>query len=117
MLQTVRTANDVLVGATRVAGGRVVKALGEGLLLTFPASRSREAVGALRSARDAADAVWKAFDPECELQVKCTIGEVLVDAAAYSGDASHDVYGSTLHELFKAKASAFLVLPALSAQL
>jgi class 3 adenylate cyclase len=113
-LRTARAANVPFVTAATSVDGRVVKTLGEGILLCFPAARARDAVSALRSARDQASVIWKQLDPRCDVQVKMTIGDVLTGAVGAAADRRFDVYGRTLHELFKAPATEFVLLPELA---
>jgi class 3 adenylate cyclase len=113
-LHTARAANVPLVAATILANGRVVKMLGEGMLLSFPADQAQEAVAALRTARDQASAIWQQFDRRCNVQVKMTIGNVLAGATGAPADLRFDVYGHALHELFKVPASEFVLLPELA---
>ena len=113
-LRTARAANNQLITAASSVGGRVVKMLGEGMLLAFPADRAPEAVAALRTARDQASAVWQQLDRRCHVQVKMTIGNVLTGAIGAPGDLRFDVYGHALHELFKAPAADFALLPELA---
>jgi class 3 adenylate cyclase len=114
-LRTARAANVPLIEATISADGRLVKMLGEGMLLAFPADRAEEAVTGLRSARDQATAIWQRFDPRCYVQVKMNVGNVLVGAIGAPADLRLDVYGHVLHQLFKAPAAEFTLLSELAA--
>jgi class 3 adenylate cyclase len=103
-----------LIAVARSVDGRVVKMLGEGMLLAFPADRAPEAVAALRSARDQASALWQQLDRRCYVQVKMTIGNVLAGAIGAPADLRFDVYGHALHQLFKAPVTDFALLPELA---
>ena len=116
-LRVVRAAHAEVADAAAAAGGTVVKALGDGLLLAFPAERAREAVAALRVARERAGAVWRAFDARCEVQVRATVGTVLRGPLGPPGDARPDVYGDALNRLFKVPPAPLALTPELEALL
>jgi class 3 adenylate cyclase len=103
--------------AAASAGGVVVKALGDGLLLAFPPDRAREAVAALRAARERAGAVWRAFDGRCEVQVRATVGTVLRGSLGPPGDPRPDVYGDALNRLFALPPAPLALTPELEALL
>src|SRR5829696_5222499 len=48
--------------AALAAGGRVIKVIGDGVLVIFPHDRAREAVVALRAVQARATARWHALD-------------------------------------------------------
>src|SRR5579859_485347 len=116
-LDAAREANAVVRDAVDRVGGRVIKSLGGGLLLAFPVDRAREAVSALQAARAHANLVWRAFDSGCEMHVTATVGTVLVGDLGLVPDQTRDVWGLAVHELFKEKASGFVLLPDLKALL
>jgi class 3 adenylate cyclase len=116
-LDVARAANAEIRVAVAAVAGRVIKSLGEGLLLSFPADRVRDAVNALRTAREKANDIWRAFDSRCEMHVKVTMGTVLVGSLGLADDSRPDVWGLALHKLFKQHASGFVLLPELAAAL
>jgi class 3 adenylate cyclase len=115
-LGVVRAAHAAMAASCAAAGGEVVKALGDGLLVAFPAARAREAVEALRAGRERADALWRALDARCAVQVRATAGTVLRGPLA-PGDARPDVYGDALNRLFKLPPAPLLLTPELEALL
>jgi len=54
--------------------GRIIKVIGDGILVVFPVSRAREAVAALRRFQSSATALWSEIDPSCRAQVKVGVG-------------------------------------------
>ncbi len=98
-------------------GGRVVKVIGDGVLLTFPLPRAKEAVAALRQLQAAGTALWSAFDSACKVRIKVDSGTVATGMMGPPGAEHFDVYGTALNELFRAPGGAFTVLPALAVAL
>jgi class 3 adenylate cyclase len=97
--------------AVSAIDGRVIKVLGDGMLLAFPISRARDAINVLRRAQQDANALWRGFDEGCRVQVKVTAGEVLVGKLGAPGEERFDVYGDTLNMLFKPPWDDFLIAP------
>ena len=96
-LEVAKSANAVIVEAVATAEGRVIKSLGEGLLVTFPSSRMRDAVNALRAAREKANEIWRSFDSRCELHATMTIGTAITGRLGLTHNGSEDVLGLTVH--------------------
>ncbi len=95
--------------------GRIIKVIGDGILVVFPVSRAREAVAALRGFQSSATALWSELDPGCRAQVKVGVGKVATGPFGPPGDERFDVYGNALNQLFKAPAAEFFVTPELAA--
>lgn len=115
--RVIREVAAVYARAAAWAGGEVVKGMGDGLLLAFPPGRARDAVAALREAREEADRLWRAFDRGCAAQVRATAGTVLRGTFGPPGDARPDIYGDVLNRLFKTAPASFTVTPELEALL
>jgi len=103
--------------ATRAAGGRVIKVIGDGVLLTFPIGRAREAVSALQGMQRESAKLWTAFDPGCRVQLKMGAGPVVAGTMGPPDDQRFDVYGDTLNRLFKMPPEEFLISPEVRALL
>ncbi|MEX2180314.1 MAG: hypothetical protein WD801_16485 [Gemmatimonadaceae bacterium] len=116
-LEVARAANALVRAAVDGAHGRVIKSLGEGLLMAFPANSAREAVAALQAVREKAGAVWRAFDPGCDMHVKVTVGSVLVGDLGLLSEPTPDVWGLAVHDLFKDRGTGLVLLPDLQALL
>lgn len=107
-----------LVGeAVALSEGKVVKVMGDGVLVVFPLGRAQEAVEALRILQSSATALWSEFDVRCRLQVKVGSGPLASGAMGPPGAERFDVYGTALNNLFKAPAGDFVVMPDLAALL
>jgi class 3 adenylate cyclase len=102
--------------ATAVApgGGRVVKVMGDGVLVVFPLTRAREAVDALRVVQSSGSALWSLLDARCRVVVKVGAGSLASGAMGPPGDERFDVYGTALNNLFKAPPGEFVVTPELA---
>src|ERR687896_2131401 len=73
-VEVLRDYYALLAEACRVADGRVVKVIGDGVLLAFPPDRPDAASRALRSGQGAAARRWAAFDGRCRVTVKAVTG-------------------------------------------
>jgi len=107
----------LIAAAAAVADGRVVKVIGDGVLVVFPGSRPREAVAALRSLQAPATGLWSGFDPGCRVCIKVGAGPVAAGMMGAPGAEQFDVYGAALNDLFKAPGGEFVVMPELAAAL
>ncbi|SRR6266576_1349911 len=101
----------------RASQGRIVKVIGDGILVVFPVSQAREAVDALRRFQSSGNALWSEVDPGCRVQVKVGVGELATGPFGPPGDERFDVYGNALNQLFKAPAAEFFVTPELAEKL
>ena len=99
------------------AGGRVVKVMGDGMLVTFPIDRVREAVETLRSLQAKGTSLWRGFDERCHVEVKVDAGEVVCGLFGPPGDERPDIYGDALNRLFKAPWGEFMLTPKVEALL
>ena len=97
--------------AVNDASGRIVKALGDGVLASFPPEALREAAGALRELQAAGTARWQAYDPRCRVQVRLGQGTVLAGVFGPPGHEAYDIYGNALSQLFKLPPGDFVLSP------
>lgn len=97
--------------AAGAAGGRFIKAMGDGVLLSFPIDRAVPAVEALRGFRERGTELWQAFDERCQVQVKVGAGTVQCGLMGAPGAERFDLAGSALNALFKAAWSEFYISP------
>jgi class 3 adenylate cyclase len=97
--------------AARMAGGRVIKPIGDAVLLTFPLDRAKDAVHALQYLQARGTALWARLDEQCCVQVKVGAGPVQCGPLGAPGDERYDVVGEALNSLFKAPSSDFYVSP------
>jgi class 3 adenylate cyclase len=87
--------------AAGAADGRFVKAMGDGVLLAFPAERAEAAVAALRELQERGTTLWRHFDERCHVQVKGRVLSVLAGLLGAPGEERFDVVGDELNKLFK----------------
>ena len=103
--------------AVRPSEGRVVKVIGDGVLVVFPLHRASDAVQALRGVQSSANALWEAVDPRCRVQIRVGSGAVATGAMGPPGAERFDIYGTALNDLFKMPAGDFVITPELAARL
>ena len=101
--------------ATAASDGRVVKVMGDAVLLTFPVNRAADAVRALRSTQQKATSLWRRFDDQCHTQVKVGAGPVMCGMLGAPGQERFDIIGSALNALFKAPRGDFEIAPEVGA--
>jgi class 3 adenylate cyclase len=105
----------LVASAIAPAGGRVVKVMGDGVLVAFPHARANEAVALCRDLQAAATTHWQAFDPRCRARVVLGAGPVLSGRFGPPGQEVDDLFGHTLNQLFRASAGEFVLLPSIEA--
>ena len=97
--------------------GRVVKVMGDGVLVVFPAARARQAAEALRLVQSSGTALWSAFDARCRVQVRAGAGRLACGAMGPPGEQRFDVYGTPLNDLFKLPSGDFVTTSELASLL
>ena len=97
--------------AVNPAGGRIIKVMGDGVLITFPVDRGREAIHALQELQIDESARLRQFDERCHLQVKVTVGQVACGDLGPPGDERFDIVSDALNQLVKAPWSDFELTP------
>lgn len=108
-VEQLRRFYTLAASVVRQADGRVVKVIGDGVIISFPARRAKEAVRALHVLQDDGNEQWKRFDDRCRVQVRAGYGEVFAGALGPAGDERPDIYGDALNRLFKQPAGDFVI--------
>ena len=106
-----------VAASVRASGGRVVKVMGDGMLLAFSAAETQVALAALRSAQQEGNRLWQAFDARCGVAVRVSAGSVLVGTFGPPGDERPDLFGDALNQLFKSPTGPFVLTPQVEALL
>jgi adenylate cyclase len=91
---------DVAARFAAAAGGRVVKWMGDGVLLAFPDGAARSAISALEEFRSAASELWRDFDANCAVEINVHVGRVAAGDFGQGVDRHFDVVGKAVNELF-----------------
>jgi adenylate cyclase len=99
--------------AAEAAGGKLVKPMGDAVLMVFPVEQARPAVAALQDLKQKADACWFEICPGSRLQIKAHAGPVTCGLMGAAGDKRFDVIGRTVNDLFLRPREEFAVSPAL----
>lgn len=94
------------------AEGRVVKVMGDGMLLAFPRNRAADAVAVCQQLQSTTTAHWRAFDPRCRARVVIGAGQVLIGRFGPPGAETDDLFGHALNQLFRAPPGELVLLPA-----
>jgi len=95
------------------ARGRVIKFMGDGALVTFPAEAPANAVGALRALRREVEA-WLAEHPIGEwVAVRAHLGCVACGELGTADDRRYDIIGHAVVELFRMTYAGFELSAAL----
>ena len=112
-VETLARYYSLVANTIRHSQGRVIKVIGDGILITAPVSHAAGVVADLRSAQQAATNLWQLFDQRCRVQVKVGTGRLISGFFGPAGQERDDVYGDALNQLFKLPAADFVVSPAL----
>jgi len=119
-LQTAAVLSDyytLVAAAVAPMDGRVVKVMGDGVLVVFPSERFAEAVDGLAVLQTSATALWSKLDARCRVQVRVGAGPLVAGSMGPPGDQRYDVYGTALNDLFKEPAHDFVVTSDLARRL
>jgi class 3 adenylate cyclase len=92
---------DVAERFAAVAGGRVVKCMGDGVLFAFPESAARSALSALEEFRSAASELWHDVDSTCGVELNVHVGRVAAGDFGRGVDRRFDIVGKAVNELFR----------------
>ena len=107
----------LVAAASAESGGRVVKVMGDGMLIAFPIARAVDAVAACRQLRVVATGHWREFDARCNARVVMTAGPVLSGQFGPPGHEAPDLFGHILNQLFRAPAGEVVFLASIDALL
>jgi|SRR5262245_20593385 len=83
--------------AIQEAGGRVVKFVGDGAVITFAEDRVDQGVEALLALKDSVDRAMARRGWECRLIAKAHFGRVVAGPFGPARDKRHDVIGKTVN--------------------
>lgn len=117
MFDTLQAYYALAAEVATAAGGRFIKPIGDGVLVSFPADRAVAAVRALRTFQERGSTLWHSFDERCHVQLKVGVGMVHCGLMGAPGAERFDLVGDALNALFKAAWSDFYVSPELAALL
>lgn len=117
MFDVLRAYYALAAEAATGAGGRFIKPMGDGVLMTFPLDRAAAAIQVLRTFQERAGELWHAFDERCRVQVKVGAGTVHCGRLGPPGAERVDIVGDALNALFKEPWSDFHVTPDVTALL
>ncbi len=107
----------VVAREAATTGGRVIKGMGDGVLLTFPANDLQSVVKVLRRLQMKANGLWQKFDRRCQVQVKVGIGTVISGMLGVPGEERPDIIGDALNTLIKAPWGNFAITAELADRL
>jgi class 3 adenylate cyclase len=97
--------------------GRIVKAMGDGILAVFSVTRVKDIDRELRELQRSGTILWRTYDPRCKLQIKVGAGTLMAGEFGPPGQEAFDVYGDALNQLFKAPLADYFVTEAVAALL
>jgi class 3 adenylate cyclase len=107
----------VVASEAAKAGGRFIKGMGDGTLLTFPADDPHAVLETLRDLQMKANDLWQQFDRQCHVQLKVGIGTVVSGMLGAPGEERHDIIGDALNKLIKAPWNDFEITAELASRL
>jgi len=86
-----------VAAAIALAGGRLVKFVGDGALVVFPAEAADTALQALLELKPAIDAFFEQRGWDCRANVKVHFGSVVAGPFGAAGDKRFDLLGKTVN--------------------
>ena len=99
--------------SVRRVSGRIIKVIGDGVIVAFPVSQARVAIKNLRSLQEDGTSQWQLFDQRCRLQVKVGAGSLIGGLLGPPSQKREDLYGHALNQLFKLPSGDFVVSAAM----
>jgi class 3 adenylate cyclase len=112
-VETLTSYYALVDDSVRGASGRVIKVIGDGVIVAFPLSHARDAVANLHSLQQDGTQLWQRFDQRCRLQVKIGSGSVISGLLGPPGQEREDLYGDALNQLFRLPSGDFVVSSAM----
>jgi class 3 adenylate cyclase len=97
LADTIDAYYEQVGAAVQAAGGRVVKFVGDGVLIVFPEEGVDRGVEMLLALKDAVDAAMAARRWECRLAAKAHFGPTIAGPFGIAGDKRFDVLGKTVN--------------------
>lgn len=97
LADTIDTYYEEVGAAVAEAGGRVVKFVGDGVLIAFPEDRVDRGVETLLALKDSIDASMARRGWECRLVAKAHFGTVIAGPFGAAGDKRPDVIGKAVN--------------------
>lgn len=97
LADTIDAYYEEVAAAVQEAGGRVVKFVGDGVLIAFPEGRVDQGVETLLALKDSVDASMARRGWECRLVAKAHFGHVIAGPFGAAGDKRPDVIGKTVN--------------------
>lgn len=107
----------VVASEAAKAGGGLIKGMGDGTLLAFPANEPDAVIKSLRGLQTKANSLWQQFDKRSHVQVKVGVGTVVAGMLGPPGEERQDIIGDALNALIKAPWSNFEISPELADRL
>jgi class 3 adenylate cyclase len=83
--------------AVQAAGGRIVKFIGDGVLIVFEADQVDRGVEALLGLKESIDRLMTQRGWECRLVAKAHFGTAIAGLFGVAGDKHHDVIGKAVN--------------------
>ena len=109
MFQALQRCYTLVADEVTRAGGNVIKFMGGGAPLSFPADSPGGVAKSLRALGSEGTNLWRNFDEACSLQVKVEIGTVVEGMLGPRGDERLDIIGGVLNSLIKSPWDDFFV--------
>ena len=90
-------------------GGRIVKFIGDSVLIVFPEDIARQAVKTLRVLKDRVDSWLSNQSLNCRIRVKAHLGPVVYGKLGPEAEKRFDVFGITVNETARLKGEDFTI--------
>jgi adenylate cyclase len=97
LAETIDAYYERVGAAVKDAGGRVVKFVGDGVLIAFPEDRVDRGVEMLLGLKDSVDALMAQRGWDCRLVAKAHFGTAVAGAFGLRGDKHWDVIGKAVN--------------------
>jgi class 3 adenylate cyclase len=93
------------------AGGTVIKCMGDGMLLSFPADAADAGAMALRALKSSGDSWLKERQIPCHHLIRAHLGPVIGGLVGAPGQERWDIYGKTVNICAKLESRGLVITP------
>ncbi len=80
------------------SGGKLVKAMGDAILMVFPEQKAKQAASCLHELQNKVQTVWSEFGTDCTVRIHAHVGTVA--SGPIGPGQQFDIVGNPVNELF-----------------
>ncbi len=91
------------------SGGKIVKFIGDAVLIVFPEEKAKQAIETLKSLKDRIDTWLSNQSLDCKMRIKAHVGPVVCGKLGPKTEKRFDVFGNAVNETVRLKGEEFIL--------